>query len=60
MTWDAELLKYIINDRDNNEEAVEVLRRVTNTSFETEDVNATICSECWEKLVGANLTEEGK
>ena len=40
MTWDAELLKYIINDRDNNEEAVEVLRRVTNTSFETEDVNA--------------------
>ena len=40
MTWDAELLKYIINDRDNNEEAVEVLRQVTNTSFETEDVNA--------------------
>lgn len=40
MTWDAELLKYIINDRDNNEEAVEVLSRVTNTSFETEDVNA--------------------
>ena len=40
MTWDAELLKYIINDRDNNEEAVEVLRRVTDTSFETEDVNA--------------------
>ena len=34
MTWDAELLKYIINDRDNNEEAVEVLSRVTNTSFE--------------------------
>lgn len=40
MTWDAELLKYIINDRDNNEEAVEVLSRVTNTSFEKEDVNA--------------------
>ena len=40
MTWDAELLKYIINDRDNNEEAVEVLSRVTNTSFETEDVKA--------------------
>ena len=39
MIWDAELLKYIINDRDNNEEAVEVLSRVTNTSFETEDVN---------------------
>lgn len=40
MTWDAELLKYIINDRDNNEEAVEVLSRVTNTSFEKEDVDA--------------------
>ena len=40
MTWDAELLKYIINDRDNNEEAVEVLSRVTNTSFEKENVNA--------------------
>ena len=40
MIWDAELLKYIINDRDNNEEAVEVLSRVTSTSFETEDVDA--------------------
>lgn len=40
MTWDAELFKYIINDRDNNEEAVEVLSRVTNTSFEKEDVDA--------------------
>ena len=40
MTWDAELLKYIINDRDNNEEAVEVLSRVTKTSFEKEDIDA--------------------
>ena len=31
MTWDAELLKFIINDRDNQEEAVEVLERVTDT-----------------------------
>lgn len=40
MTWDAELLKFIINDRDNNEEAVEVLSRVTKTSFEKEDIDA--------------------
>ena len=40
MTWDADLLKYIINDRDNNEEAVEVLSRVTKTSFEKEDIDA--------------------
>lgn len=40
MTWDAELLKYIINDRDNNEEAVEVLSRVTKTSFEKENIAA--------------------
>lgn len=41
MTWDAELLKYIINDRDNQEEAVEVLERVTktNTSEEREDAH---------------------
>lgn len=31
MTWDAEMLKYIINDRENQEEAVEVLERVTET-----------------------------
>lgn len=32
MKWDAELLKFIINDRDNQEEAVEVLERVTETN----------------------------
>ena len=40
MTWDAELLKFIINDRDNNEEAVDVLRKVTNTVTEPEDKDA--------------------
>lgn len=40
MTWDAELLKSIINDRENNEDAVEVLSRVTSTTFENEDINA--------------------
>ena len=29
MTWDAELLKFIINDRTSHEEAVEVLEKVT-------------------------------
>lgn len=36
MTWDADLLKQIINDRDNSEEAVEVLARVTNTIAQKE------------------------
>lgn len=40
MTWDAELLKFIINDRENSEEAVDVLRRVTNTVTEPEDKDA--------------------
>ena len=31
MTWDADLLKQIINDRNNSEEAVDVLARVTGT-----------------------------
>lgn len=37
MTWDAEMLKYIINDRENQEEAVEVLERVTKTKTFQED-----------------------
>jgi len=36
MTWDAELLKYIINDRDNSEEAVQVLEQVTKLETEKE------------------------
>lgn len=40
MTWDAELLKYIINDRDNQEEAVEVLERVTKTTTNREKEDA--------------------
>ena len=36
MIWDADLLKFIINDRDNNEEAVDVLKKVTNTVVEPE------------------------
>ncbi len=36
MTWDAKLLKKIINDRDKHEEAVDVLRRVTDIKTEKE------------------------
>lgn len=36
MTWDAELLKYIINDREDSEEAVQVLTRVTKLETEKE------------------------
>lgn len=40
MVWDADLLKLIINDRDNSEEAVEVLGRVTSTTVEKENPDA--------------------
>lgn len=39
MTWDAELLKSIINDRNNSEEAVQVLARVTKSYLEQENVD---------------------
>lgn len=38
MTWDADLLKQIINDRNTSEEAVDVLSRVTTTSTKKEAV----------------------
>lgn len=37
MTWDADLLKFIINNRDTVEEAKDVLVQVTNTQKEKED-----------------------
>lgn len=40
MTWDAELLKYIINDREHKEEAVNVLKDVTNVEYKKEDKDA--------------------
>lgn len=36
MTWDAELLKNIINDRDTQQEAVDVLKEVTTIETEKE------------------------
>lgn len=40
MTWDAELLKYIINDRKNIEEATEVLSKVTKLETKKENNDA--------------------
>lgn len=37
MSWDAELLKFIINDRSSHEEAVEVLETVTQIKTLQED-----------------------
>lgn len=39
MTWDADLLKQIINDRNNLEEAVDVLARVTDTTTKKESAH---------------------
>ncbi len=40
MVWDAELLKNIINDRDTRQDAVEVLKEVTEMSYKTEKKDA--------------------
>lgn len=40
MTWDSELLKFIINDRNNREEATEVLSKVTKIETRSEDRDA--------------------
>ncbi|HJH75972.1 MAG TPA: ATP-binding protein [Prevotellaceae bacterium] len=40
MTWDADLLKYIINDREDKEEATEVLAKVTKLETKDENIDA--------------------
>ena len=40
MTWDAELLKLIINDRESSEEATDVLAKVTKIETKKEDSDA--------------------
>lgn len=40
MTWDANLLKNIINDRENSEEATDVLSKVTKVEIEEESADA--------------------
>ena len=42
------------------EEKFEIVCNECSKTFMSEDSNAEICPECWEKLVGGNLIEEGK
>lgn len=50
MTWDAELLKYIINDRNNSEEAVQVLAQVTKLDIKKKIQKHTISMSLWKML----------
>lgn len=50
MTWDAELLKYIINDRNNSEEAVQVLAQVTHLDIKKKIQKHTISMLLWKML----------
>ena len=40
MTWDAELLKNIINDRDSHQEATDVIQEVTSVEYQPEASDA--------------------
>ena len=57
MTWDAELLKFIINDRENIEEASEVLSRVTKLETEKEDSNAHYFNVIMEDVTSDELLD---
>lgn len=41
-------------------EIYEIVCDECSKNFESEDINATICEDCWKKLVGAELENEGK
>ena len=53
MTWDAELLKLIINDRTSHEQAVEVLERVTELTIAKEKTE-----EHYFKVILENVTSD--
>lgn len=57
MTWDAELLKFIINDRENIEEATEVLSRVTQLETCHEDSDAHYFSVIMEDVSSDELLD---
>lgn len=42
------------------EEIFELVCQECSKTFESTDVNAEICMDCWEKLVGENLENEGR
>lgn len=57
MTWDAELLKLIINDREKNESAVDVIGRVTQTETLDEDTNAHYFNVIMEDVTSEDLLD---
>ena len=57
MTWDAEHLKLIINDRENAEEATEVLSKVTKLETEKEDSDAHYFNVIMEDVTSDELLD---
>lgn len=41
-------------------EVYECVCQECSKTFESEDLNAEICVDCWERLIGANLENEGE
>lgn len=42
------------------EETFELVCQECSKTFESEDINAAICDDCWKKLVGENIENEGR
>lgn len=63
LTWDAALLKNIINNRKNNEEAVSVIEKVTSIASESEDegchyFNVRLIGVTSDELLDRNAVED--
>lgn len=59
MTWDAELLKFIINDRTSHEQAVEVLERVTELTTAKEKMEEHYFKVILEDVTSDELLDTG-
>ena len=42
------------------EEIFELVCQKCSKTFESTDVNADFCKDCWEKFIGAEIKNEGK
>lgn len=42
------------------EETFELVCQECGKTFESTDANESVCKDCWEKLVGAELENEGE
>ena len=42
------------------EDTFEIVCSECSKTFTSDDINANVCPECWEKLVLADLENEGK